>query len=285
MTIAVTGATGHLGRLVLDELLKSQDPGSLVAIVRDTAKATGLAARGIDVRGASYADGDALDTALAGVDTLLLISSSEVGQRFAQHKNVIDAARAAGVGRIVYTSAPRATTSALILAPEHKETEEYLRTAGVAFTVVRNNWYTENYLQQVEAARQTGTVVAAVGAGKVASASRADLAAGAVAVLLGEGHEGATYEFGGDHAWDYHELAAAIGEIIGTTVTYQAVDAPTLVSILTGAGLDEPTAGFVAALDQNIADGLLAETTGELSTLLGRPTTPLLDGLRAALAE
>jgi NAD(P)H dehydrogenase (quinone) len=283
MKIAVTGATGQLGRLAVQDLLDTQPARNIIALVRDAAKAADLAARGVQVRVAGYDDGPALQAVLAGVDKLLLVSSSEVGQRFTQHKTVIDAAKAAGVQYVVYTSAPRASTSALILAPEHKATEEYLTGSGLRYTIVRNNWYTENYLQQLEMARHTGTVVAAAGQGRVASASRADYAAGAAAVLLGAGHEGKIYEFSGDYAWDFNELASAMASVLGRQVTYQPVDGPTLINILKGVGLDEGTAGFLAALDANIAAGMLAETSGELSALLGRPTTPLKDGLRAAL--
>lgn len=284
MTIAVTGATGHLGRLVVDALLETQDPDSIVAVVRDEAKAAPLAEKGVQLRVANYDDPAALEAALAGVAKVLLISSSEIGKRFEQHRNVIDAAKTVGVPYVAYTSAPGATSSALILAPEHKATEEYLAASGLAFTVLRNGWYTENYVQQLETAKQTGTVVAAVGDGRVASASRADFAAGAAAVLLSDGHEGSVYELSGDVAWHYDELAQAISEITGSPVTYRPVDPAEYIGILTGAGLDEATAGFVVALDQNTADGLLAGVTGELSALIGRPTTPLLEGLGAAVA-
>jgi NAD(P)H dehydrogenase (quinone) len=283
MTIAVTGATGHLGALVLDHLLATTAPADVVAVVRDPAKAQPLADRGVTVRTAAYTDPAALRAAFAGVDTLLFISSSEVGQRVEQHRNVIDAAVAAGVGRVVYTSAPRATTSTLVLAPDHKFTEEYLTASGLPWTILRNNWYTENYLGVIETARQTGTVVAAAGQGRVASASRDDFAAAAAVVLTGAGHEGRIYELGGDHAWDYTELAAAVSEIIGAPVGYRSVDGPTLVGILQGVGLDAATAGFVAQLDDDIAHGALADTTGELAKLIGRPTTPLLAGLRQAI--
>lgn len=281
--IAVTGATGHLGSLVIDKLLESRPAASLVAIVRDPAKAQPLAEKGVQVRVASYVDRAALESALTGVETLLLVSGSEVGQRVPQHVNVIDAARTAGVGRVVYTSASKATTSELVLAPEHKATEEYLTASGLDYTILRNGWYTENYLPQVATARQTGAVVAAVGDGRVASASRRDYADGAAAVLVGESHSGKVYEFSGDQAWDYDELAATIGQIIGKPVTYQRVDGRTLVEMLVGTGMPEEVAQFMAALDANIADGLLAGTTGELSTLIGRPTTSLKDGLLAAL--
>ena len=282
MTVAVTGATGKLGALVIRELLQTTEPGQIVAVVRDPAKAADLAAHGVEVRQAAYTDPVALRAAFTGVDALLFVSSSEVGQRVEQHRNVIDAAVAAAVGRVVYTSAPKATTTSLVLAPDHKFTEEYLTASGLPFTILRNNWYTENYLGQIQTARQTGTLVAAAGTGRVASASRADFAAAAATVLTQAGHEGRVYELGGDHAWDFTELAAALSEIVGEPVTYRSVDVPTLVEILRQVGLDEGTAGFVAQLDDDIAHGALAEETGELSKLIGRPTTPLLDGLRNA---
>lgn len=281
MKIAVTGATGKLGRLVIEGLLEAQPAKDIIAIVRDEAKAADLTQAGMEVRVADYDDLAALEVALAGVEKLLLISSNEVGRRFPQHKNVIDAAKAAGVKHLIYTSALKAPTSPLILAPEHKATEEYLAASGLAYTVLRNGWYTENYAQTVETAKQTGTVVAAAGEGRVASASRADYAAGAVAVLLGEGHEGKAYECSGDYAWDYNELAGAIADILGKPVVYQPVDVQTMIQILKGAGLDENTAGFIAALDENTAAGVLSECSGELSALIGRPTTPLKDGLQA----
>ena len=152
------------------------------------------------------------------------------------------------------------------------------------YTILRNNWYTENYKDQIETARKTGVIVAAAGAGRVASATRADFAAGAVAVLLGTGHEGEVYELGGDYAWDYNQLAETIGEIIGKPVAYKSVDAGTLMDILKDAGLDEGMAGFVAALDGNIADGALSEVTGELAKLIGRPTSSLRKGLMDAIS-
>ena len=283
MKIGVTGATGHLGRLVIQGLLERQPANDIIAIVRNEAKAADLAQAGVQVRVANYDDPASLQKALAGVEKLLLISSSEVGRRFPQHKNVIDSAKSAGVQHLVYTSAPKATTSALLLAPEHKATEEYLADSGLTSTILRNGWYTENYVQTIEAAKRSGKVVAAAGEGRVASAARADYAAGAVSVLMGEGHEGKVYECSGDYAWDYGELANAIADIIGRPVVYQPVDVPTMIEILKGAGLDEGTAGFLATLDENTAAGLLSVCTGELSSLIGRPTTPLKEGLQAAI--
>lgn len=284
--IAVTGATGHLGALVIDSLLTTQDPASIVAIVRDAARATGLADKGVQVRKATYDDPAALESALQGVDRLLLISGSEPGKRVPQHTNVVNAAKAAGVGRIAYTSAPHADVSTLVLAPDHKATEEVLRASGVPFTILRNNWYTENYVQAVEQAKATGVIVAATGNGKVASASRADYAAAAAAVLIGDGHENRIYELSGDVAWTFSDLAAAVSTIIGQPVTYQAVSPEDLVTILTDqAGLPQGTANFVSALDANIANGDLADATSDLRTLIGRPTTPLVEGLRAAVSQ
>lgn len=283
MRYGVTGATGLLGRLVIEGLLETQAPGNIIAIVRDETKAADLAERGVRVRVASYDDRPALDAALSGIDKLLLISGNEVGKRIPQHKNVIDAAKSAGVKHVVYTSAPKATTSELVLAPEHKATEEYLAGSGLTYTILRNCWYTENYVRTVEMAGQTGVIVAAVGDGRVASATRADFAAAAVAVLLGEGHENKVYELSGDYAWDFNELAAAASEIIGRPVVYEPVDGPTLIERMTAVGAERPGAEFAAALDANIAAGLLSEVTGELSALIGRPTTPLKEGLKAAL--
>ena len=267
MKIAVTGATGQLGQHVINGLREKLPPQDIIAVVRNAAKAENIAQRGAVVRVAEYGNRDALKEAFTGVEKVLLISSSEIGRRFEQHRNVIETAKAAGVKHIVYTSAPKATTTELIVAPEHKATEEFLYQVGVPYTIVRNNWYTENYLPQVEIARGKGALIAAAGSGRVASASRFDFAAGAVAVLLGQGHDGKVYEFGGDYAWNYEELAKTIGEIIQKPVVYQ----------------DEGMAGFIAALDGNIAAGLLAETTGHLSSLIGRPTTPLKKGLTDAL--
>jgi NAD(P)H dehydrogenase (quinone) len=283
MTIAITAATGQLGRLVVEELLRHVAASELVLVVRDPAKAATFAERGVQVRQADYGDPVALDSALVGVDRLLLISGSEVGARVAQHTAVVRAAKAAGVSHIVYTSAPRADTTTLSLAPEHKATEEVIRESGLTFTMLRNGWYTENYADRITAALATGTFVGAAGDGRVASATRADYAAAAAAVLTGDGHENAVYELSGDVAWSFPELAAAITAAGGREVVYQDVDAEKYAEILVSAGLPESTAGFVAHLDAETADGLLSEVTSDLRTLIGRPTTPLADTIPAFL--
>jgi NAD(P)H dehydrogenase (quinone) len=282
MSIVVTGATGQLGRLAVEQLVAAGvDPASVVAAGRNPERLAELA-EALNVRTAviDYSDPATLAAAFDGAGVLLFVSGSEVGQRVAQHTAVIDAAKAAGVGRVVYTSAPHADTSELILAPEHKATEDALKASGLAWTLVRNNWYSENYAGTVAQARETGEVVTSTGDGRVASASRADYAAGAVAVTLGEGHEGKVYELAGDVAWTFDDFAATLSDVLGRPVTHRNVTADEQLAILRGAGLDEGTAGFVVALDQGIARGDLADASGDLSRLIGRPTTPLADTLR-----
>ena len=279
--ILVTGATGHLGRLIVDGLLTAGVPaGEVVAGARDPGRLADLAGRGVRVARVDYDDAASLTDALAGVDTLMLVSGSEIGRRVRQHGAIIAAAAAAGVERIAYTSAPHADTSALVLAPEHKATEELLRAAGPAWTILRNNWYSENYAPTFAQARETGVVLTAAGAGRVASAPRSDFAAAAVAVLTTPGHEGRVYELTGDVAWSFDEFAAAAARELGRDVVHRAVSPEELQATLTGAGLDPGTAGFVVALDGNIRDGLLGQATADLSTLIGRPTVPIEETLR-----
>ncbi|GAA2006359.1 SDR family oxidoreductase [Nakamurella flavida] len=280
--IAITGATGQLGRLVVENLLESGIPaGDVVAVVRTPGKAADLAERGVQVREGDYDRPDTLTTALAGVDVLLLVSGSEPGGRVAQHTAVIRAAENAGVDRIVYTSLLRADTSPLVLAPEHKATEEILAASALPTTILRNGWYTENYTARLGEYLDRGVIVGATGDGLVAAATRADYAAAAAVVLTTDGHEGAVYELGGT-PFTLTELAAVITEVAGRPVTHQDVSVAELRGILTGAGLDEGTAGFVAALDEATAQGALDTDSTDLARLIGRPTTPLADAVRAA---
>jgi NAD(P)H dehydrogenase (quinone) len=282
MSLVVTGATGHLGRLIVEQLLaRGVDPQTVVAAGRNPEKLAALTALGVRTAVIDYADPELLAQAFADAETVLLVSSSEVGQRVAQHTNAIAAAKEAGVRRVVYTSAPKADATDLVLAPEHRATEHALRDSGLVSTILRNNWYTENYGQTLEQARATGVLASSAGDGRIASATRADYAAAAAAVLTTDGHDGAVYELGGDEPWTQADLAAAISEVIGRPVTYQRLTSEEHLALLTGAGLDEGTAQFVIALDGNTRDGALAGGSHELSTLIGRATTPLVDGLRA----
>lgn len=279
MTTLVTGASGKLGRLIVESLLESGVPAdSIVAGARDVSRIADLGVRTVRL---DYTDPASVTAAVDGVDTVVLVSSSAVGQRTAQHKAVIDAAAAAGVRKFVYTSAPKATTSDLVLAPEHKATEELIAASGLPAVILRNNWYTENYAADLARAAETGVLAAGVGDGRVASASRKDFADAAAAVVREDGHIGEVYELGGDVAWTYGELADAMSAVTGREVSYVPISFDEQVAALREAGLDEGTAGFVAALDAGIRDGALAETDGTLARLIGRPTTPLLDGLRS----
>ena len=283
MSLIVTGATGHLGRLVVESLLANGTTASdIIATGRNVDKLADFAARGVQVAELDYTKPETVAAVVKTGDTLLLVSGSEVGQRTAQHTTVITAAKDAGVARIVYTSAPKATTSALVLAPEHKATEEALVASGVEYTILRNGWYTENYAGEIAKGRDNGTIVASVGDGRIASASRKDYADAAAVVLAGSGFAGKTFELSGDVAWSFDDLAAAIAGIVGTDVSYTSLSPEDHAALLASYGLDEGTVGFVVALDGNIRDGLLAETSGDLARLIGRPTTPLAEGLAAA---
>ena len=286
MTILVTAASGHFGPLVVESLLaRGADPADIVASARDTSKLEELAARGIRTVELDYARPETIAPALEGVDTVLLVSGSEPGSRFTGHQNVIDAAKSAGITKLVYTSAPKATTADYALGADHRATEEAIAASGVPAVIVRHNWYTENYTADVSRTASTGVIAASVADGRVASATRADYADGDAVVLLEDGHVGQVYEFGGDVAWDYTELVAAAAEVVGRDVTYQSLSTAEHVAMLEGFGLDAGTAAFVAGIDSAIRDGVLGDTDGTLSRLIGRPTTPLVDGLRAAVGD
>ena len=275
MSIVITGATGQLGRHVVEQLLaRGVDPSTVVAGGRNQEALAELAGHGVRTATIDYSDPSTLDDAFVGAEKILLISGSEVGKRSVQHKAVIDAARRVDA-ELVYTSAPKATTSDLILAPEHKATEGLLEGSGLTYTVLRNNWYTENYDDTIRQAADSGTILTSTGTGKVASATRLDYAEAAAVVLLSNDYAGEILELGGDEPWDFDELARTISEVSGADVTVNQVSTEDHLAALKGFGLDEGTAAFVTELDANIADGLLADTDGTLSRLIGRPTTPL----------
>ncbi|CAN7373465.1 SDR family oxidoreductase [Knoellia sp. LjRoot47] len=284
-SILVTGATGHLGRLVIDALLaRGVAPADVVALVRDEAKASDLAARGVDVRVGTFEDPASLDAALAGVDRLLFISGSEVGRRVAQHQNVIDAAVRAGVELVAYTSIVRADTSTLGLADEHRATEQALAASGLPHALLRNSWYVENYTAQVSQHLEHGAVLGAAGEGRVSAATREDFAEAAAVVVTSEDQAGQVYELGGDTPFTLAEYAAELSEQSGTPVAYRDLSVDDYAAALVGAGLPEGYARALATSDDGLKHGELLVETGDLSRLLGRPTTSLADALRGALA-
>ncbi|WP_068059730.1 SDR family oxidoreductase [Nocardia xishanensis] len=282
MTVAIAGASGQLGRLVVEELLRAGE--TPVAIVRDPQKVADLAERGVDVRQAAYGDAAALDRALAGVDRLLLISGNEFGERVGQHTNVIRAAERAGVQLLAYTSIPGATENPLILAQEHRGTEAVLAESTVPYTLLRNSWYWENYLGGLAHAVESGVLHGAAGQGRVAGASRADYAAAAARVLTTDGHEGRVYELGGDERLTYAELAQAISEAAGKPVRYENLAEADYAAVLEQAGLPAVYAKALADADTGIAAGVLDVDSGDLQKLLGRPSTPAVEVFRAALS-
>lgn len=279
--IALTGATGQLGQFVVEELLKTVAAKQIVAIVRNPAKAEALSKQGVLVRKADYGDQAALTQALAGVDKLLLISSSEVGQRAAQHRNVINAAKAAGVKFIAYTSLLHADKSPLGLHVEHVETEKMLAESGIPYALLRNGWYSENYLASAPAALAHGVFIGAAGDGKIASATRADYAAAAARVISEEGHAGKVYELAGDNGWTLSELAALLSKASGKNIVYQNLSEADFAAALKGAGLPGVFANLLADSDAGAAKGGLFDDSKTLSKLIGRPTTPIADSVNA----
>lgn len=277
--IAITGATGQLGHHVINSLLKTVPASQIVAIARNPAKAQALSAQGITVRQADYGDEAALTSALQGVEKLLLISSSEVGQRAPQHRNVINAAKAAGVKFIAYTSLLHADTSPLGLADEHIETEKMLAVSGIAYTLLRNGWYTENHLASAPAALEHGVFIGAAGDGKIASATRADYAVAAARVISEAGHEGKVYELAGDSAWTLTQLAAELTKQSGKQVTYQNLSEADFAAALKSVGLPDGLADMLADSDVGASKGGLFDDSKTLSKLIGRPTTTLAESV------
>jgi len=280
MTIGITGATGQLGRLVVSQLKGKVPAGDIVALVRSPAKAGDL---GISTRAADYAKAATLDTALKGIDTLLLISSSEVGQREAQHKAVIAAAKKAGVKRIVYTSILHADSSAIDLAAEHRATEAAIKASGIPYTFLRNGWYTENYAAGMAGAVAGGALYGAAGDGKISAAPRADYAAAAVAVLTTPGHDDKTYELAADTPFTLASLAGEISLQTGKTIPYQNLTVADYAKGLASHGVPEGFAKMIAGWEVPISQGALFDDSRTMSKLIGRPTTALADSVKAIL--
>jgi NAD(P)H dehydrogenase (quinone) len=280
MTIAVTGATGQLGRLVVEKLKARVPAGEIIALARDPAKAADL---GVTVRTADYETPETLAAALRGVDTLLLISGNAVGQRVPQHRNVIEAAKAAGVRRIAYTSVLRADTSPLALAEEHKATEALIKASGLTYAFLRNGWYTENYTGALPGAVAAGALIGASGQGRIAAAAREDYAEAAAVVLATPDRENRIYELAGDTAFTGADLAAEVSRQAGKALPYNDLPEAEYARILESFGLPGPYAAIIAQSDASAAHGALFDDGRQLSTLIGRPTTPLSTVVAAAL--
>ncbi|MET9491655.1 SDR family oxidoreductase [Nocardia sp. NPDC006630] len=281
MTVAVTGASGQLGRLVVETLLKQGV--TPVAVVRDPAKVADLAALGAEIRQAGYDDPAALDRAFEGVDRVLLVSGNEFGSRVAQHTNVLRAAERAGVELFAYTSIPNIDRNEMILAQEHRGTEADLDEASVPVVRLRNDWYWENYLSGLAPAIESGVLYGAAGTGRVAGASRADYAEAAAKVLTTDGHGGQNYELGGEPL-TYADLAQAISEASGKPVRYQDLPQADYAAALAQNGVPAQYAQVLADADAGIAQGILDIETGDLQRLLGRTPTSAVEVFRAALA-
>jgi len=284
-TLLVTGTSGHLGRLVVDALLDRGHPASqIVATARNVDDVADLADRGVVVRHADYADLASLKEAFVGVDRALLVSSNAVGARLEQHGNVIAAAAEAGVELLAYTSVLQADTTSILLAADHLATEQLLAESGLPTVLLRNSWYLENYTGQIPLALEHGAVLGAAGEGRVSGASRADYAAAAAAVLADGDHAGRVYELGGDAAFTIGGYAAELAAASGREVVYRNLPQEDYASALVAAGLPDGYAGILADSDRGIAAGELFTDSGDLSRLIGRPTTPLAEAIRGALA-
>ncbi|BCW61417.1 SDR family oxidoreductase [Arthrobacter sp. StoSoilB22] len=286
MSIVITGATGQLGRHVVEALLERNVPaGDIVATGRSVEKLADFAERGVTVQEMDYENPASVAAALKGATKVLLISSSAVGQRVAQHRTVIEAAKAEGVELLAYTSIANADTTGMKLAAEHQATEELLKDSGIPFVLLRNGWYLENYTEQLPGTLAQGAIAGSAGEGKVSAAARADYAHAAAAVLVADDQAGKVYELGGDHAFTMDQLASEISSAAGREVTYNDLPAHEYQQILVGVGVPDAFAEILADSDLGIARGDLLVTSGDLQKLIGRPSTPLSDAVRSAAAS
>lgn len=280
MKIGITGASGQLGNLVVNMLKEKVSSEDIVALVRNPEKAANL---GVETRQFDYNKPEGLSKALGGIDNLLLISGSEVGQRARQHANIISAAKSAGVKWVVYTSLLHADTSSLSLAEEHLASEKAIKDSGIDYTILRNGWYSENYTASVPGAVAGGVFVGSAGDGKISSAARVDFAEAAVAVLAGEGHKGKTYELAGDTFYTLTYLAAEISRQTGKSIPYLNLSENEYANILKSFGLPEGLALAYAGFDTGASINDLFDDSKLLSALIGRPTTPISDSVAEAL--
>jgi NAD(P)H dehydrogenase (quinone) len=281
MSFVVTATSGHLGRLIVQNLLaRGVAPADIVAGARSLDSIKDLAQVGVRTTLIDYDDRTTLEDALEPGDTFVLVSGNDLPNRDRQHADAIAVAGKVGVGHLIYTSGLRAAESPSPIAASHAVSEDAVRASGIPFTLLRNGWYTENYARSLDGVRATGVLLASVGDGRVASATREDFAEAVGAVVTSEGHLGRTYELSGDVAWSYDDLATALADLLGRDVTYRSVTPEEDLAALTGARVPEPMAAMAVAVDAGIRDGAFSFTNGDLARLIGRPTTPLLEGLR-----
>ena len=283
MKIAITGATGQLGSIVIEKLLLQTEASNIVALVRNPANATHLTAQNIEVREFDYDRPETLVPALSGIDKLLLISANEVGRRTPQHKAVIDAAKVVGVPYLAYTSLLRADTSPLGLAQEHRETEKLIQDSGLRYTFLRNNWYSENYLAGVAHTIEIGTLFGAAQDGRISSASRIDYAEAAAKVLTSTGHENKTYELAGSESFSLSDLATFIGQAVNKDIIYQNLSAEEYTQGLTQAGLPAGLVDVIVDADIQTIQGAMYSDSKDLEQLIGHKTTSIQDAIKAAL--
>ena len=283
MKIAITGATGQLGNLVIEQLLQLTAAQNIVALVRNVDKAEHFKAQGIEPREFDYDHPETLVPALSGIDKLLLISANEIGRRTPQHQAVIDAAKVAGVPYLAYTSLLRADTSPLGLAQEHRETEKLIQDSGITYTFLRNNWYSENYLAGVAHTIEIGTLFGAAQDGRISSASRIDYAEAAAKVLTSTGHENKTYELAGSESFSLSDLATFIGQAVNKDIIYQNLSAEEYTQGLTQAGLPAGLVDVIVDADIQTIQGAMYSDSKDLEQLIGHKTTSIQDAIKAAL--
>lgn len=280
MKIGVTGATGQLGTLVIEELKKRISHDEIVALVRSPEKASKM---GVETRKFDYSNRDGLTDALKGIDRLLLISSNEIGQRAKQHLNVIEAAWKNGVKWIVYTSLLHADSSSLSLAPEHYATEKTIIESGIEYTILRNGWYTENYTNTIRGAVEGGAYIGSASNGRISSAARADYAEAAAVVITAVNHKGKIYELAGDESYTLHDLAAVISKQTGKKIPYKNLAEGEYIEALKSFDVPGPLAEAIAGWDISASNDDLYDNSRQLSLLIGRPTTPLSETVSEAL--
>ncbi|MBW7857597.1 MAG: SDR family oxidoreductase [Leptonema sp. (in: Bacteria)] len=283
--IVITGASGHLGHLVIKELLKTEDPKSIIAAGRDVAKLNDLSSTGIQIRHIDYNKPETIGPAIQGADKMLLISASTVGTRAVEHKRVIDAAKSAGIPFIVYTSLLYADTSPLSLAEEHRQTEADLKASGIPYSVLRNGWYSENYTENLAPALQHGAVLGCANDGKYSFAARADYAKAAAKVLTSENQAGKVYELAGDTAHSLYEYVVEVAKQSGKSIKYSNMLEETYYETLKSAGLPDSVAKMLSNSDTGASKGALFNNSGTLSKLIGQPTTPISESIKEALAK